>query len=262
MRGTGTLAAGPKVPGPGMTAAAADALAAEPCPAESFCWGVLCPQAGRHRIMYLVESDPERGSGIGWLAGTELGVPGPPVSGIHARPGGKGGDFMRDIAYAVRGFLTVRRDSLRVPLSGSLTLHVEPDSGLFAGDLVLHQATVSRTVLGASLFSATVQIGAESPVIGRVDHEGRIFAAATVDAVIAAAHAAGRRLISGGSCRTATSAVVPLRSKSGFSLERGGRLAGRYHRPPVTGCGWITPLVNLLVAGPGNAVVIDLTPLT
>jgi hypothetical protein len=75
--------------------------------------------------------------------------------------------LMREFGYVVRGFLTVRRDSLRVPLSGS---------------------------------------------------------------------------------------------KPGFNLERGGRLVGRYHRPPFTGCGWITPFVNLLVAGPGNAVVIDLIP--
>ena len=81
-----------------------------------------------------------------------------------------------------------------------------------------------------------------------------------MDAVIAGARAAGRTLISGGSCRTATHAVVPLRSQAGFHLEQGGRLAGRYHRPPFTGCGWITPLVNLLVAGPGNTAVIDLTP--
>ena len=36
---------------------------------------------------------------------------------------------------------------------------------------------------------------------------------------------------------------VPLRSK-----------------PLFTGCGWITPLVNLLIAGSGNAVIIDLIP--
>jgi len=167
---------------------------------------------------------------------------------------------MREIAYAVRGFLTVRRDSLRVPLAGSLTVHADQDSGLFSGDLALQQATVSRAVLGAGLFGATVQIQAESPVIGRVDDEGQMFATVTVDAVIAAVRAAGRTVISGGSCRTATSAVVPLRSRPGFDLERGGRLAGRYQRPPFTGCGWITPLVNLLVAGPGNAVVIDLIP--
>jgi hypothetical protein len=54
---------------------------------------------------------------------------------------------------------------------------------------------------------------------------------------------------------------VPLRSQPGFNLERGGRVAGRYYRPPFTGCGWITPVVNLLASGTGNAAVIDLIPL-
>jgi hypothetical protein len=170
--------------------------------------------------------------------------------------------LMEEIAYAVRGFLTVRNDSLRMPLSGSLTIQADLDSGLFTGDLVLDHSAISRTVLGTTLFTATVQITAESPVIGGVDHENRMVTTVTVDAVIAAVHAAGRTLLSGGSCRTATQAVVPLRSKPGFNLERGGRLAGRYYRPPFTGCGWITPLVNLLAAGPGNAAVIDLIPLT
>jgi hypothetical protein len=169
---------------------------------------------------------------------------------------------MREIAYAVRGFLTVRNDSLRVPLRGSLAVHADTGSGLFAGDLVLDPSTISRTVLGASLFSATVQLMAGSPVIGRVDDQGRLAATVTVDALITDVAAAGRRLIGGGSCRTTTYAVVPLRSQPGFELERGGRLAGRYHRPPFTGCGWITPLVNLLVAGPGNAAVIDIIPRT
>ena len=167
---------------------------------------------------------------------------------------------MREIGYAVRGFLTVRNDSVRVPLSGSLAVHADPGSGLFCGDLVLDRSTISRAVLGASLYRATVQITARSPVIGRIDDQGRLFAAVSVDAAIAAVHAAGRSLLGGGSCRTATSAVVPLRSRPGFRLERGGRLVGRYYRPPFTGCGWMTPIVNVLVAGPGNAAVIDLIP--
>lgn len=168
---------------------------------------------------------------------------------------------MHEIAYAVQGFLTVRNDAVRVPLTGSLTVQADAGSGLFSGDLALHRSTITRAVLGGRLVSAQVQITAESPVIGRVDDRGQLFATVTVDAVITAVHAAGRSLISGGSCRTVTSAVVPLRSQPGFRLERGGRLAGRYHRPPFTGCGWITPFVNLLAAGPGNAAVIDLIPL-
>ena len=107
---------------------------------------------------------------------------------------------MREIAYTVRGFLTVRKDSLRVPLTGSLTVHADPHSGLFSGDLVLRQATISRTVLGASLFSAIVQIEAESPVIGKVDDEGRMFATVTVDAPIAAVQAAGQVATSAAGC--------------------------------------------------------------
>jgi hypothetical protein len=170
--------------------------------------------------------------------------------------------LMHEIAYDVRGFITVRHDPSRVPLRGSLAVQADLDSGLFTGDLVLRQSAIGRPVLGARLFSATVQIVAESPVIGRLDGEGRMVATAMVDAVIADVRAAGRSLTSGGSCRTVTQAVVPLRSQPGFNLERGGRLVGRYYRPPFTGCGLITPLVNLLAAGPGNAAVIDLIPLT
>jgi hypothetical protein len=168
--------------------------------------------------------------------------------------------FMREIAYTVRGFLTVRSDSLRVPLSGSLAVRQDPESGLFTGNLVLHDSTISRTVLGARIFSATVQVTADSPVIGVVDSDSQMFATVTVNAVIDDGRAAGRTFMSGGSCRTSSHAVVPFRSRPGFDLSKGGRLVGRYHRPPFTGCGRITPLVNLLVAGPGNAAVIDLVP--
>jgi hypothetical protein len=168
---------------------------------------------------------------------------------------------MHDFAYTVSGFLTVRRDSMRVPLSGSLALRADLDSGLFTGDLVLDRSTASRTVAGVTLFTAAVQIAAESPVLGVVK-DGQVYATVTVDAVITEVRSAGRTLISSDSCRTASHAAVPLHSETGFGLERGGRLAGTYHRPPFTGCGWATPLINLLVAGPGNTVVIDLVPLS
>ena len=168
---------------------------------------------------------------------------------------------MLEIGYAVRGFLTVRNSPLRVPLSGSLAVRADPDSGRFTGDLVLDPCTVSWAVRGGTLLSATVQIRAESPAVGQVDHEGRLSATVTVDAVIAEARAVGQTLISGGSCRTATHAIVPLRSEPCFDLERGGRLGGTYDRPLFTGCGWITRVVNLVAAGSGNAVLIDLSPL-
>lgn len=167
---------------------------------------------------------------------------------------------MNEMAYAVRGFLTIRAHSLRAPLNGSLALRVDPGSRSFAGDLALDQSAVGRTVLGVRLLLATVQITPESPVTGQIGQDNRMSATVTVNASIAALSICGRTLISGAHCRTATHAVVPLHSQPGFDLARGGRLAGGYRRPPFTGCGWLTPAINLLVAGPGNAVVIDLIP--
>lgn len=167
---------------------------------------------------------------------------------------------MSEIAFAVRGFLTVRRSSLRIPLRGSLDIRAEPGSGVFAGHLTLEQSKFTRTLLGASILTAAVQITAESEVVGQVDREGRLFAAVAVGAVIDSLQVGGWIAISGGSCRTASQAVVPLRSRTGFNLLRGGRLTGSYYRPPFTGGGWITPLINLVAAGPGNAVAIDLIP--
>jgi hypothetical protein len=167
---------------------------------------------------------------------------------------------MPEITYAVQGFLTVRKRALRVPLSGSLALNADLDSGTFTGDLVLQPSVINRTVFGARIFSATVQIMAEAPVTGRTGQEAGLLATVQVGAVISAVRIADWNVICGDSCRTSTHATVPLRSQPGVRLDEGGRLTGTYDRPPFTGCGWITPLVNLLIAGPGNSVVIDLLP--
>lgn len=118
------------------------------------------------------------------------------------------------------GFLTVRRDSLRVPLRGSLTVRVVPGSGHFTGNLVLRPAAVGHKVLGVSLFGATVRIDAESPVTGRIDEQGQMSATVNVDAVLTAVRLGGWTLTGGDSCRTATHAVVPLHSRPSFDLAR------------------------------------------
>jgi hypothetical protein len=167
--------------------------------------------------------------------------------------------LMAEVTYAVRGFLTVRRDRLRVGLRGSLVLRVDPHTGLFTGPLELRETSLTRRVLGAALL-ATVRITPESPVIGGPGPGGGVVAVVCVSADITAVLLAGHALPAG-SCHTATEAVVPLRSGPGFDLERGGRLAGRYQRPAFTGDGWLTRAVNLTAAGPGNTAVVDLTPI-
>jgi 3-Oxoacyl-[acyl-carrier-protein (ACP)] synthase III C terminal/MerR family regulatory protein len=140
----------------------------------------------------------------------------PPRAGRIAMPG---------LAFAVRGFLTVRRSSLRIPLRGSLTLRADPGSGVFSGDLTLAPSAVSRTLLGARVLVITVQITAESPVAGHVDADGRLIAAVAVNAVIGTLRLCGRTVLSGGGCRTAEHAIVPLCSRPGFDLAKGNAVA-------------------------------------
>lgn len=45
-----------------------------------------------------------------------------------------------------------------MPLRGSLTVHADPGSGQFTGNLVLRPAAIGRRILGISLFGATVRI--------------------------------------------------------------------------------------------------------
>lgn len=165
-----------------------------------------------------------------------------------------------DIAYDARGFLTVRGSRVRVPVSGEFRVRADPGPGSFTGYLALDPASAERGLLGVRVLRAAVRIVTVAPVAGAVDSAGRMSATVTVDAVLETIRVLGWTVLRGGSCRTAAHAVVPLRSEPGFSMERGGRVTGVYERPPFTGCAWLTPLVNLLAAGPGNTVVIDLVP--
>lgn len=131
---------------------------------------------------------------------------------------------MGDIEYEVQGFLTVRRDSLRVPLRGSLTVRADPGSGHFTGNLALRPAAIGRRIFGVSLFGATVRIDAESLVDGRIDEQGRMSATVTVDAVLTAARfgrvdADPRRLL-------------PHRHARGRAVALQARLRPGTRRPP------------------------------
>ena len=169
---------------------------------------------------------------------------------------------MHEFGYTVQGFLTVRRDSVRIPLSGSLGIHTIRLRPVQRGSYV-RESIIERKVLDAE------PVPRHRPDHGRVPGHrphrprGQLFAVATVEAVITGGHAAGRTWLSNGSCRTASQAIVPLRSRPGFRAWSGAAAsASRCSRPPFTGCGWLAPIVNRSATGSGNAAVIDLVPVT
>ena len=134
--------------------------------------------------------------------------------------------LMREIGYVVREFLTVPQRFAAGTLSGSLTVHAIRTRSVL-GDLALRPSTISRALLGASLFSATVPIEAESPVIGRVDPEGRMFAAGP--STRSAEPRCRRALISDGSAgppRRPACRCGPARLRPGAGRPLVGRITG------------------------------------
>ncbi|WP_162136910.1 choice-of-anchor D domain-containing protein [Alcanivorax hongdengensis] len=65
-----------------------------------------------------------------------------------------------------------------------------------------------------------------------------------------------------GQCRTRESAHLSLATPTGedFDMNDGRRLTGRYAMPPLSDCGVMTDVINLLVAGANNSITLMMSP--
>ena len=66
----------------------------------------------------------------------------------------------------------------------------------------------------------------------------------------------------GQSCTTGEPVALSLSTPAGESFDplTGGRLTGKYTLPAFAGCGVMTELVNLFLAGPDNTLNIMMSP--
>jgi hypothetical protein len=64
----------------------------------------------------------------------------------------------------------------------------------------------------------------------------------------------------GSNCHTASPVVLNLVDTSRIDLTKGFAFAGTYTIPNLTGCGLVTPTLNLLMAGPNNPFTATLKP--
>jgi hypothetical protein len=64
----------------------------------------------------------------------------------------------------------------------------------------------------------------------------------------------------GFNCHTSSPVVLPLHFQGPLDLAKGFAFSGTYDLPRLTGCGLLTPTLNLLMAGPNNPFNITLKP--
>jgi hypothetical protein len=167
--------------------------------------------------------------------------------------------------WTTSGSLTVAKldQSVYLPPGSRFNGSLDLTTGQITGDVTIPQFTARFIVLGLPV-DATLQFVESRPVSGHVT----IGSPNTTISATAAAIIKIRRLSSpllplnlvGDSCQTSSPVVLPLNFNGPLNLTAGVTFRGTTTIPPLERCGLATPLLNLLMAGPGNPFSVSIAP--
>lgn len=169
-------------------------------------------------------------------------------------------DTMLTVRYPINGSTFVKATNASLTLGpGTLKSTVDLNTGALTAKLNLPPATGSFKELGIVPVTATVALLQNGPTTGNIDlNTGAVTTTSNVTLQITSLSVAGLPVPVGSSCESSTPASIMLTSQPGFSIIKGGTVSGTYTIPPFAGCGLVTPVLNLTIAGPGNTISLTL----
>jgi hypothetical protein len=182
------------------------------------------------------------------------------VSGVLASTGTASADTIVTLRYPVTGTTHLAAPNADLPLGpGKLTSSADLNTGAITATLKLPNATGSFNELGLVPVTATAQLINNGPTTGTVDpNTGAVATTSLITMKIIDLKVAGIDMPVGNSCQTSTPVSVSVASQPGFSILKGGNLAGTYTIPPFANCGLETLLINLTLPGPNNTITLTL----
>jgi len=158
--------------------------------------------------------------------------------------------------YAVSGTTHIAKPDADLELGpGQFDMDTLAGPDTFSGTITLPPAKVTRSVPGVGEVSGTVTLG---PGKAGGSVAGGFSGSATWPVRLSDVRVNGAPYDVGDACRTAEPVRTELASDD-FAAGRGGRLTSTYVLGAFTGCGSATPVMNTVIAGPGNTLVLDLT---
>jgi hypothetical protein len=175
------------------------------------------------------------------------------AAAVAATAGSASADTVINAHYALTGSTFIKKLNTTVDLgAGTLAATVDLDTGAVSSTLTLPPATVSMKELGVIPVSATAALVQNGPATGSANlTTNTITSSASVIFKITKLKVAGLSVPIGSNCESSPFSVS-LSSGPGFTVSGGGPLSGSYTIPPLHGCGLTTPVLNLLIPGPGN----------
>jgi hypothetical protein len=198
---------------------------------------------------------------FGILALALIGLTGVGASAAQA-------DFIAQFTnWKVGGSLGVKKlnQSIVLPPGSAFNGSANLDQGTLTGHTRIPDFDAPLTVLGIPT-KASLSITEAAPTSGTLtgNPDGTVTTDATVSSIIRI-----RKLSigvlgipPGANCHSSSPVVLPLHNTDtlGSILLHGTQFSGTYTITPFTGCGLLTPVINLLMAGPNNQFTVSLKP--
>jgi hypothetical protein len=162
--------------------------------------------------------------------------------------------------YKVTGSTFLKAPNATLPLGpGKLAANVDLNTGAVKAALTLPDATLSFKQFGLIPVTATAHFINNGPTTGTVNlNTGAVTSTSHITMQLVSLSIAGLPVPVGPACESSAPAVIQVASQPGFSILKGGNLAGTYTVPQFANCGLVTPLINLTLTGPGNTIRLTL----
>ncbi|WP_063797840.1 DUF6801 domain-containing protein [Saccharothrix sp. NRRL B-16348] len=165
-------------------------------------------------------------------------------------------------AYSLEGTSTIKKLGGSVALGpGSLNADLDLATGNFTGDLVLPPTSGKFSLFGFVPVESKIEFAPEGKTTGTLT-AGAVKSTSKVTIKLPSVTAFGIPISNDPNCRTTTPADIGLASAAGFDPLKGGKPAGTYTIPPLTGCGPLNDVVSGFAAGPDNTIDLALTAKT
>jgi hypothetical protein len=170
-------------------------------------------------------------------------------------------DTVVTASYPVNGSTQIAATNSSLTLGpGTLSTSVDlTTDAVTSGTITLPPATGSFTELGIIPVTVTTAFSQVGQLTGTVNaNTGAVTATSDVTLQITDLKVAGIDVPVGPSCQTAQPASITITSGTGFSVFSGGPVSGTYTIPKFQNCLLETPIINLVIPGPGNTISLTL----
>jgi hypothetical protein len=169
-------------------------------------------------------------------------------------------DTTISFSYPVSGSTAIAATNSTLALGpGTLSGTGDLTTGTLTGSISLPAATGSFTELGLVPVTVTAEFIQVGQTTGTIDlSTDAVTATSDITLQITNLVVAGLPIPVGPDCQSATPAVITVTSGTGFTIGTGGPVSGTYTIPPFVNCLLETPLINLVIPGPGNTISLTL----